>query len=431
VRVLICTPTAYLQGGVERILESLATHLPSRDIEVMFALAKGVRFHDPDAFRAAFPSIRGIDVFAPSGTSYGRRTALRRVIETVDPDLVLIARMFEAYPVCSALKRDGHRLRLAVTVQAYETDYFVDLARYESFVDLCVTSGELIASAARQFTNLPASTIRSIPGGVAQPRVARTPRPAGLRIGYVGRLEQTQKRVLDLIAFTDGLRRRGVPFTLEIAGDGTASAELRERLPDAHFHGWVSTDTLYERVYPALDVLVHFAEWEGLTIAPREAMAHGVVPVVSRFAGAEDFVEGKTALTFPVGDVAAAIEAVVRLHEDRGLLDRLSENARHSQEGVRSEQGAVDAWAEAFRETVQAPQRVGASVPPLGRDDGLLTRLHIPEPLTELVRRVRRRPHGDPGSEWPHWSGLGDRALEDEILRFAGRVRITDVQSGR
>ena len=60
-RVLICTPTYYLQGGVERIMESLAQHLPSRGVEVLFGLAKGARFHDPAAFRAAFPAIRGID----------------------------------------------------------------------------------------------------------------------------------------------------------------------------------------------------------------------------------------------------------------------------------------------------------------------------------------------------------------------------------
>jgi hypothetical protein len=42
----------------------------------------------------------------------------------------------------------------------------------------------------------------------------------------------------------------------------------------------------------------------------------------------------------------------------------------------------------------------------LPRDQGLLTRLGVPDGLSEIVRRVRRRKHGDPGSEWPHWSGV-------------------------
>jgi glycosyltransferase involved in cell wall biosynthesis len=402
-RVLICTPTYYLQGGVERIMESLAQHLPSRGVEVLFGLAKGARFHDPAAFRAAFPAVRGIDVDGTQGTTYGRRRALRRVILETDPDVVLIARMFDAYPVCAALKRDGHRLRLAVTVQAYESDYFADLERYQDFVDVCVASGNRILGEIERRTSVPAV---SIPGGVAPPRHLRRPHEGPLRIGYVGRIEQMQKRVLDLLPFVEALDRRGIPFTLDVAGDGTVIDELRAHRPRARFHGWVSTAELYDRIYPELDVLVHFAEYEGVTIAPREAMVHGAVPVISRFIGAEDFVDGVNALTFPVGDIPAAADAVERLHRDRALLERLSAAASQSQTGIRSEQGAIDAWAAAFREAVARPARIGHTLPTAPRDQGLLSRLRVPDSLAELVRRVRRREHEDPGSEWPHWSGM-------------------------
>ncbi|HYI10642.1 MAG TPA: glycosyltransferase family 4 protein [Thermoanaerobaculia bacterium] len=401
-RVLILTPTYYLQGGVERILEALARHLPARGIEVVFGLAKGASFHDPDRFRRAFPVIRGVDVDGTSGTSYGRRRALMRVIERVDPDLVLIARIFDGYPAAAALKLRGHRLRLAVTVQAFEAEYFRDLERWQEFVDVCIASGERIAAEVRARTDVPAV---SVPGGVAPARRMREASAGPLRIGYVGRVEQVQKRILDLPLVARELERRGIPFSCEVAGDGTVLDELRAQLPRARFHGWLSTGELYERVYSELDVLVHFAEWEGVTIAPREAMAHGVVPVVSRFVGAEDFVEGVNALTFPVGDVKGAVDAIEALHRDRGLLERLSLAARESQGGIRSEQGAVDAWAEAFRGAVASPSRMGASLPQLPSDSGLLTRLGVPEPVAEIVRRMRRREHGDPGSEWPHAGG--------------------------
>ncbi|MFL6245725.1 MAG: glycosyltransferase family 4 protein [Thermoanaerobaculia bacterium] len=395
-RVLICTPTYYLQGGVERIMESLAADLPARGIDVRFALAKGARFHDPARFRAAFPGIRGVDVDGTSGTVYGRRRALRRAIVKSDPDVVLIARMFDAYPVVSELKLEGHRTRLAVTVQAFEEDYFADLERYQDFVDLCVASGERIAGEVRRRTSVPAV---SIPGGVATPRRLRVAHDGPLRIGYAGRVEQVQKRILDLPLMVDRLK---IPFTLDIAGDGTMLDELRARLPKARFHGWFSTAELYERVYPELDVLVHFAEFEGMTIAPREAMAHGVVPVIARNVGAEDFIDGVNALTFEIGDVAGAADAIERLHRDRALLERLSAAARDSQRGIRSVEGASDAWASAFRETAARAPRIGRTLPPAPRDQGLLTRLGIPDAIAEVVRRVRKREHADPGSEWPH-----------------------------
>jgi glycosyltransferase involved in cell wall biosynthesis len=403
-RLLICTPTHYLQGGVERIMESLAQHLPPRGIEVVFALAKGARFHDADAFRAAFPGIRGVDVDGSSGTVYGRRRALRRAILDTEPDIVLIARLFDAYPVCSALKLQGHPLRLTVTVQAYEENYFVDLERYQEFVDLCIASGERILTEVRRRTSVP---VVSIPGGVAAPHHLRVAHAGPLRLGYVGRLEQLQKRVLDLPPLIEELERRGIPFTLDIAGDGSAITELRTRLPRARFLGWLSTAELYDRVYPELDVLVHLAEYEGVTIAPREAMIHGVVPVISEHIGSEDFVEGVNALRFPIGDVRAAADAIERLHHDRALLERLAESARVSQDGIRSEEGAIDAWAAAFHEAIARCSRIGRMLPDAPRDEGLLSRLGVPDGLAEVVRRVRKREHGDAGSEWPHWSGMG------------------------
>jgi glycosyltransferase involved in cell wall biosynthesis len=403
-RLLICTPTHYLQGGVERIMESLAQHLPPRGIEVVFALAKGARFHDADAFRAAFPGIRGVDVDGSSGTVYGRRRALRRAILETQPDIVLIARLFDAYPVCSALKLQGHPLRLTVTVQAYEENYFVDLERYQEFVDLCISSGDRILSEVRRRTSVP---VVSIPGGVAPPHRPRVAHAAPLRLGYVGRLEQRQKRVLDLPPLIEELERRGIPFTLDVAGDGSAIAELRARLPRARFLGWLPTAELYDRVYPELDVLVHLAEYEGVTIAPREAMAHGVVPVISEHIGSEDFVAGVNALRFPIGDIGAAADAIERLHHDRALLEQLAESARASQGGIRSEEGAIDAWAAAFHEAIARCSRIGRTLPDAPRDEGLLSRLGVPDGVAEVVRRLRKREHGDAGSEWPHWSGMG------------------------
>ncbi|HEY0142585.1 MAG TPA: glycosyltransferase family 4 protein [Thermoanaerobaculia bacterium] len=406
-KLLICTPTYTLHGGVERILEALARGLPPRGIEVVFALARGARFHDPDRFRAVFPPIASVDVDGTTGTAYGRQKALRRAIEAVDPDAVLIARMFDAYPVSSALKRSGHRLRLITTIQSYEPDYFADLRRYRAFVDLCVASGELIAAEAREIV----PHVVSIPGGVAPAsrRVAHGDGP--LRLGYVGRLDAQQKRALDLIPFAAELERRGIAFTLDVAGDGPVLEPLREALPRARFHGWLSTGELYARVYPELDLLLHFAAWEGVTIAPREAMVHGVVPVVSRFPGIErerQMIDGESALTFPIGDVAAAADAVARLDRDRDLLAKLSANAMASQSGIRSYEGALDAWASALLAAVARPARVGEALPPVKRDSGLLTRLHVPDAIAERIRRVRRREHNEAGSEWPHWSGIRD-----------------------
>lgn len=415
-RLFIPTPSHYLEGGVERILDALARELPARGIDVTFGLARGARFHDPERFLRAFPNVKGIELDARSGTAYARRRALRRAIARIDPDVVLNMRLFDTYPACAAMKLDGHRLRLVATVHGFESAYFVDLARYADFVDAAMTSGEWIADAVRRFTRV--TEVASIAGGVAPPQRTRVPHGGPLRIGYVGRLEHATKRVLDLIPLIETLQRRGVPFSLRVVGAGADLETLRQRLPQVMFDGWLPVEELYERVYPELDVFVHFSEWEGLTIAPREAMAHGVVPVISRFRGAEDFSDGENALTFTPGDLEAAAAAVERLQQDRVLLEQLSQNARASQSGARSARGAIDRWEALLRGTLDRPSKTGL-LPPVRDDEGVLSRLRVPPPLAELVRTLRRRVHSDPGSEWPHWSGLHEPRLEQEIETWA------------
>ena len=67
---------------------------------------------------------------------------------------------------------------------------------------------------------------------------------------------------------------------------------------------------------------------------------------------------------------------------------------------------------------MEQPSRIGATVPDPPRDHGLLSLL--PKPLSELIRRWRPRPGGDPGSEWPHWSGETDEEVVREVREYGG-----------
>lgn len=428
-RLLVVTPSHILEGGVERIVEALALGLPARGIDVVVGLARGLRFHDPDRYRRAYPSLRTVELDGTSGSRTGRIEGISRAVGAVDPDVVLVTRLFDAYPALAGLKARGSRVRLAVTIQAYESPYFGDLALFQEYVDLCVTSGRLIAAGAER-SGLPRERIVNIPGGVAPGR-HRVDRGAGepLRLGYVGRLEQPQKRVLDLLGTLDALFRRGVPFTCAVVGGGPEAETLRVELaarPYAHaitLRGWLATDVLYTSVYPRLDVLLHFAAWEGVTIAPREAMAHGVVPVVSRFVGCRGegvFLDGLRALTFPVGDVEGAAERVARLDADPALRERLAAAAASSQTGAYSHEGALDAWAAALHAVCRAPARAGDSPPLLRRPPGRLERV-LPPAAAERLRRIagRRFEHESAGAEWPHIGTGVPPALSEDLRALA------------
>ena len=412
-------------------------------------LTQGARFNDVDAYVAALgDDLPVVAIDGRMGTRSSRLRALRRLIRTERPDVVLSMRVFDTYEAVALEKQqNGGAPRLAVGIRSFEAPYLDDLARYRDHVDLCVTSGELIARLACEHAKVPAERVVSIGGGVHEAMVPRIERAPGqpIRLLYAGRLENGQKRVLDLVPFVAELDRRQVRYELHVAGDGPAEAELRRCLVarvDAglvKFHGWVTRADLYEHLYPCSDCFVHFAAWEGMTIAPREAMAHGVVPVISRFHGQcmeRQFVEEETALTFPVAEPESAAACVARLAADQVLWARLSGQARRSQSGRYSYQGSMDAWSDAFDACLRRDSVRGGIPKVPDRTSGRLQRLGVGQDLQDRLRDLLgwQAKHQSPGSEWPTNSGLLSEdnrrqlslladALEAQAMKDVAHVR--------
>ena len=279
-------------------------------------LTQGERFNDVGRYvevMGADLPVRSID--GRKGTRPARIAALRALVREEAPDVVLSMRVFDAYEAVALEKAAGREVRLAVGVRSFEPHYLADLSLYRDCVDLCVTSGELIARLAVEHCGLAAARVASIGGGVHAPLVDSADRQPSqpLELLYAGRLDGEQKRLFDLPPFLEALEAQGIEYRMHVAGIGPAESRLRELLASrvaqgsVVFHGWVSRDDLYRLHFPRVHCFVHFAGWEGMTIAPREAMAHGAVPVISRFPGWRiegQFRDGETALTFPVGDTA-------------------------------------------------------------------------------------------------------------------------------
>jgi glycosyltransferase involved in cell wall biosynthesis len=126
------------------------------------------------------------------------------------------------------------------------------------------------------------------------------------------------------------LARQGVPFTLVLAGDGPARAELETlaaRLLPGHarFLGKVARERLFE-VYSAADVFAFPGVNEALGLVYLEAQACGLPVVAFKGWGVAEAVAGnETGLLTPPGDQAAYAAAVARLlaaPEERRALGR-------------------------------------------------------------------------------------------------------------
>jgi glycosyltransferase involved in cell wall biosynthesis len=232
-----------------------------------------------------------------------------------------------------------------------------------------------------------------------------------LKLAWVGRLDQDQKRVHDLPAILDELDRIGIVAQLSIAGDGAEEASLRAALGprlqrgQVRFLGRLTPEALAKLVYQDHDVLLITSSWETGPIVAWEAMAAGLAVVSSRYVGSG--LEGAllaevTALLFPVGDATRAAIQLARLQDPE--LRRQLRRAGHQLVLQRySRNQSCRAWEQAFERTLSLPPLARPpAVPPLPAQ-GRLDRWLGPNRAEDLRRLLKIQfKHSSPGGEWPH-----------------------------
>lgn len=176
--------------------------------------------------------------------------------------------------------------------------------------------------------------LERIPYGV--PPVAPVLRSSvtGLRIAYVGRFRQEQKRVLDVTQSFCAASRILQGATFSLLGNGPERPAMAEII-DANCAG--ASVRICDPIPPAevqefmqsQDVLVLLSDYEGLPIALQEAMATGMVPVcLSETSGTNELIrDGENGLVvLDRGD--GFISALCKLDSNRELLNVMSAHAR-------------------------------------------------------------------------------------------------------
>lgn len=426
-RLLFIAPSAYTLGGLATWLDYLLPGLEVRGWDVRLGLVAGRRHHDAERYLASHPYAGTIPLVCMTGTAAGRIRALRRGLRVLCPNIVLTVNIPDGL-IAAAAERDqsGTNVRAVMTCHGIQPDLFEDMRLLQHSVDAVVCTNRLACRLAADRGGIEAERIFHASYGTELSRSSRLYGPPNvLTIAYVGRLEQPQKRVHDLIPMIADLADKKVDFRLIIAGDGPEEASLRSAVRKSglssrvEFLGRVSPNELPEVVYRRADVVVVPSRWETGPIVIWEAMAHEAVVVSSRYVGSGRegaLVHDQNCLLFDVGDMGSAAQQLARLDADRRLLNRLACAGRRTVQAHYSHSASIDRWDAVLRDILAAAPRRDGQMPSTGCQRSGRLDAWLPTAMAEAVRRWLARPTPDsgPGGEWPHT--LSGAAYDEEAF---------------
>jgi glycosyltransferase involved in cell wall biosynthesis len=222
-------------------------------------------------------------------------------------------------------------LRMSI-VQSDDPGPYGTVAAFGAWTDVVVGVSNQIAEKLRAMPALSRARVEAIPYGIdfpsKPPREKRSAREP-LRIIYLGRLIEEQKRISRIGELAKMLETHDANVEFTIVGDGPQRASLQADLRDCR-RVQLREAVPYDQVTALLsqqDVFVLLSDFEGLPLSLLEAMGCGVVPVVSDLpSGLAEVVNDSRGIRVSVGDVTAAAQAITELSQDRAKLDRCSES---------------------------------------------------------------------------------------------------------
>lgn len=380
--------------------------LPDKMGGLLNIVANLLAFRRPDAFEHSAVLVH--NPYAGDTRFGGRLAADRQVTcENSLPNENLYAvlrRMYRAVPPGPGVLVSNDWLELAmaryrdpgkavIQILHGDHDYYYDLAtRHEPVIDAYVAYSRAMYDNLHRLLPHRAESIFHLPYGIPIPAQGRTPAPGPLRLIYSGRLEHGQKGVFELPEIDRVLGQDGVAVEWTVLGDGPDGEELRRRWTGPSPIHWLGTRTNAEVMATLLkhDVFVLPTRVEGFPVALLEAMATGVVPVVSDIpSGVPEVVErDRTGFLPAVGDVAGFAAAIAALARDHGRLEALSAAARATVAArfdVRDRTADYQALYARFAE-LRRPRPASLALQYGSR----LDQPWIPNPLVRAVRAPRR-----------------------------------------
>ncbi len=346
-----------LIGGAHTFLPKLFNGLISKGHEVHF-LTKAVP--NEKVFRQISESgvLLHSEVWESQGFVEENVPVLASWLNSLTPDVYLISASSDLG--WAVLPHLHSHIATGTIGHTDSATFYSPAGHYNDFLTFAVGVSPEICESYSQLCGIAPERISWIPYGVhtSQNSPSQSSDNA-LKLVYVGRLEEEQKRVSDVIKLIRLLSKSDLYFEFVIVGDGEEMPRFREQLSDelqsgkVRLCGWLDGEEVIMELQ-ASEIFILTSAYEGFCIALIESMANGCCPVVTdiRSGNKEMIDHGENGYLIEIGDVETFANTLIDLGNEPSKL--LSMRRKAWQTGKKfGVENMVENYQDCFEKAIQ------------------------------------------------------------------------------
>lgn len=277
---------------------------------------------------------------------------VRAIAENLPCTIVCNFPQYIFWSACIAKKRYPEKVRIIAIQHSDDQTYYEAYSLWQEYIDKCLVISSHIEDKQLSYGMRKDKMIR-IGWQVSCNTVLKrtwSKEEFPVQIGYAGRVTVTLKRADLLLEIVLKLRERNLQFCLNIAGTGNYSETLRQRIQEKGLCDYVNMMGYIDRkeipdFWMKQDIMLSCSEREGHSISQSEAMAAGVVPVITDVSGARDDVtDGYNGFVVPVGDLDAIVDRICVLYHNRDEMECIGKRAHETIYKRQDEMNQTEFW---------------------------------------------------------------------------------------
>jgi len=285
-------------------------------------------------------------------------------------------------------------------IQSDDQNVYKMVQLYEKYIDCMVGVSQKIVESIRNIPAFEGKPVFYIPYGIKIPSISTNlislDHSQPLKILYLGRVCKEQKRVHLFPKILNDLKNMNLNFIWTIAGDGDELNYLKKEMISASpgqlvkFVGQVPYRNTPD-IIKDNDVFLLTSDYEGLPLSLIEAMAYGLVPVVSDLpSGIREAVDSNCGILVDVNNTSGYSKALYYLWKNPAVLRNMSEASAKKAASSFSVELMVSKWIELFNMKCQKGGSLYWSLP--SRVSSPLTcegRFQFSK-LGKIIRRIKK-----------------------------------------